>query len=275
MSSITTGSERGASETLLVERQDGVLIVTLNRPDRLNAIDGGIHDGLITICEELQSDRSIRAVLLRANGRSFCVGGDVDNFADAAADPPSTAIQMADIVKHAAHIVHAFLNVPQPVVAAVQGYAMGLGATLALLCDVVIAADDAQIADTHVSMGLVAGDGGALTFPLGISMGAAKYYLMTGERMSGSEAARLGLVFKAVPLSELQNEALAIARKFAALPPLAVQGTKSTLNRVVKARAALVLDHGLMLEAGTFLSEDHKEAVSAFMGKRQGAYNGR
>ncbi|MCY1374245.1 Carnitinyl-CoA dehydratase [compost metagenome] len=182
---------------------------------------------------------------------------------------------MALVTRSAGNLIERFLDVPQPIIAAVQGYAMGLGATLALLCDVVLIAEDAQIADTHVPIGLVAGDGGALAWPLGMPIGAAKYYLMTGERLSGSEAARLGLALKAVPATDLHDQALQMAERMAALPPLALQGTKRALNQILRHRSQLVTDVGLQLEAATFLSADHKEASSAFVEKRQPVFHGR
>ncbi len=152
---------------------------------------------------------------------------------------------------------------------------MGLGATIALFCDVVVAAEDAQFADTHVSIGLVAGDGGAVAWPLAMPLGAARYYLMTGDRVSGTEAARLGLALRAVPAGDLLDEATAIARRLADAAPLAVQGTKATVNKIVKERLNLLIDLGLALEGGTFVSDDHKEAAAAFVEKRKPTFRGR
>jgi enoyl-CoA hydratase len=270
-----TEADQGRYKGLLIERSGALLILTLNRPERLNAVGDDMHIGLETVLGELRHDSSVRAVLLRAAGRSFCTGGDVKSFAAGAVEPPNPAQRYETVRRSAAALVQAFLNVPQPMVAAVQGHALGLGATIALMCDVVIAADNAQIADTHVPIGVTAGDGGAVAWPLSMSMGAAKYYLLTGERLSGTEAARLGLVLKSVPEAQLQAQALAVASRLAALAPLAVQGTKATLNRLVRHRAELMLEHGLMLESANFLSDDHKEAVSAFMEKRTGFYHGR
>ncbi|WP_274631143.1 enoyl-CoA hydratase/isomerase family protein [Arvimicrobium flavum] len=264
-------------ETILASQADGVLTLTLNRPDSLNAVGGDMHVGLEHIFREVAGDKSVRAVLLTGAGRAFCVGGDVKGFA-AKPEPqatPSPGQRVFDFPTSPLSLVNAMLDVPQPTVCALQGYAMGLGATIALLCDVVLAADDAQIADTHVPVGLVAGDGGALLWPLNMSFASAKYYLMTGERISGQEAARVGLVHRSVAADRLREEAELVARKLASLPPLAVQGTKKTLNRIAKARSAEVMETGLLYEAATFLSEDHREAIAAFAEKRPGAYSGR
>ncbi|WP_433217486.1 enoyl-CoA hydratase/isomerase family protein [Microtetraspora malaysiensis] len=262
--------------TLLVDVDDGLATISLNRPDRLNAIGGGLERELAEALREVAARRDVRAVLLRGEGRAFCVGGDVKEMAVHAEDEegPSAGQQVYQLL-HGRDILETILSVPQPIVAAVHGYAMGLGATIALFCDVVIAAEDAQFADTHVAVGLVAGDGGAVAWPLAMPLGAARYYLMTGDRLDGAEAARLGLALRAVPAEDLPAEATAVARRLAAAAPLAVQGTKATVNKIVRERMNLVLDFGLALEGGTFVSDDHKEAAAAFVAKRAPVFRGR
>ncbi|WP_405148239.1 enoyl-CoA hydratase/isomerase family protein [Sphaerisporangium sp. NBC_01403] len=263
-------------KTLLVSRDDGLATIALNRPERLNAIGGGLEEELGRALAEVADDPAVRAVLLRGEGRAFCAGGDVKDMAGRAAGEiaPSPAQQVYQLL-HGRRILETILSVPQPIVAAVHGYAMGLGATIALFCDVVVAAEDAQFADTHVSIGLVAGDGGAVAWPLAMPLGAARYYLMTGDRVSGTEAARLGLALRAVPAGDLLDEATMIARRLADAAPLAVQGTKATVNKIVKERLNLLIDLGLALEGGTFVSDDHKEAAAAFVEKRKPTFRGR
>ncbi|MFG1878177.1 enoyl-CoA hydratase/isomerase family protein [Sphaerisporangium sp. NPDC049003] len=263
-------------KTLLVSRDDGLATIALNRPERLNAIGGGLEEELGRALAEVADDPAVRAVLLRGEGRAFCAGGDVKDMAGRAEDEiaPSAGQQVYEILR-GRRILETILSVPQPIVAAVHGYAMGLGATIALFCDVVVAAEDAQFADTHVSIGLVAGDGGAVVWPLAMPLGAARYYLMTGDRVSGTEAARLGLALRAVPAGDLLDEATAIARRLADAAPLAVQGTKATVNKIVKERLNLLIDLGLALEGGTFVSDDHKEAAAAFVERRKPTFRGR
>ena len=264
-------------DKVVLARQEGrLLIVTLNRPERLNAVGDGMHEQLTEILHEASADKSVGAILLRGEGRAFCVGGDVKDFAARPSfeEGPSPA-QVAVNTVHGAEILHTILSVPQPIIAAVHGFAMGLGATIALFSDIVIAAEDATIADTHVLVGLVAGDGGAVMFPLLAGLSAARYYLLTGERISGAEAARLGLVFKAVPAEELMATASAVGEKLANGAPLAVQWTKAVLNRLVKAQMTEVLETGLLYEGATFVSEDHREASQAFVEKRPPVFRGR
>lgn len=259
-------------------RHGDVLVLALNRPESRNAINGELSRDLHEAFRRVATDASVRAILIRGEGKSFCVGGDVKMFAEAAevdqADLPSPAAKAIGTLG-GTELVDLLLAIPQPTVAAVQGHAMGLGATIALFCDVVVAATDAQIADTHVNIGLVAGDGGAVAWPLGMPFGAAKWYLMTGDRLTGVEAERLGLVFKAVPEAELFDEGLRAASRLAEMPPMAVQGTKATLNRILRHRMDLTLDFGLLYEGATFLSEDHIEASTAFVEKRKPVFKGR
>ncbi|MET0274254.1 MAG: enoyl-CoA hydratase/isomerase family protein [Phenylobacterium sp.] len=260
----------------VLARLDGhVLTVSLNRPDRRNAINGDIHTGLRQIIDLAAIDDDVRAILLRGEGKAFCAGGDVGTMEGSGTkETPSPALRVRETLD-AARMVEMILSIPQPTVCALHGFAMGLGATIALLCDVVVMAEDAVVADTHVNIGLVAGDGGAVIWPLLASLGAVKWYLMTGERITGVEAARLGLVLKAVPAAELEAEAQKLATRLAQVAPLAAKGTKETLNRVIRDRMHLLLDTGLLLEGATMVSEDHTEAAQAFLAKRPAVFKGR
>src|SRR5581483_2923957 len=189
-----------------VERDGKLLTATLNRPDRLNAVDVTV-DGEIGLHEELEDlfaliarDSSVGAVLLTGAGRAFSAGGDVKQMQISTAGAGGAPAAALD---EARRVMVNLLQIDQPIIAAVNGPAMGLGATLALACDVVIMSEEAYIADTHVSVGLVAGDGGAVLWPLLLPINRAKYYLMTGERIPGPEAERIGLVNKTVPADQL------------------------------------------------------------------------
>jgi enoyl-CoA hydratase len=176
---------------------------------------------------------------------------------------------------HGWHLVYGLLAVEKPLVAMVNGPAVGLGATIALLCDAVIISEDARIGDRHVNVGLVAGDGGAVIWPLIIGVMKAKELLMTGDLINGAEAARLGLVTRAVPATDLRQETMTYAKKLAALPPYAVRATKQAVNRYVRWMANELLDTSLAWEHLSMAMEDHREAVAAFVEKRQGVYKGR
>ncbi|MFF5289562.1 enoyl-CoA hydratase/isomerase family protein [Paractinoplanes globisporus] len=264
-------------QTLVVEQQDRLLTVTMNRPESLNAVGGGMHEELEEFFHRVRFDNSVGAILLRGAGRAFSSGGDVKGMAATAQGgaEPNLGERAGGMLQGAKNIIASMLDVEQPIVSAVQGYAMGLGATLALCADVCIAAEDAILADTHVSIGLVAGDGGALIWPMLLPINTAKYYLMTGERITGKEAERLGLVLRAVPKENLAEESLAVAWKLANGPSLAIRWTKTSVNKILRERLNLLLDTSLLLEFSSMLTADHKEATAAFVERREPKFTGR
>jgi enoyl-CoA hydratase/carnithine racemase len=252
------------------ERLGDVLKVTLANPrNELNAVDGEMHDELRRLFEELKTERAARAVLLTGSGRAFSAGGDFNWM---------TSVDTAglyELRREGKQIVWNLLDVELPVVAAVNGPAIGLGATLALLCDVIYMADTATVADPHVRVGIVAGDGGAVIWPLALGPAVAKRYLMTGDSMSAADAERLGLVNAVVPADELEEKALAFAQRLATGAPLAVRYTKLAVNQLVKQALATAFDYSTALELVTFVSADHKEALQAIREKRKARFEGR
>lgn len=253
-------------QTITLSREGPVLVTTLNRPDSLNAVDPTMHGELPYAFRAADRDPASNAVVLTGAGRAFCAGGDVKRMATG---EPSTMIHSAAGVRGEAHdIVESLLSIEKPIVAMVNGPAVGLGATIALLCDVIVAAEDAKIGDTHVNVGLVAGDGGAIIWPSLIGVARAKEYLMTGRLLTGKEAADLGLVNRAVPLEDLRAYVMELANELAAKAPYAVRATKAAVNRILKQRVLELLDVSLAWEQLSMAMPDHREASSAFMEKR-------
>jgi len=259
-------------ETLRVETSDLVTTITLARPDLLNRFDalqeGEFLEALLTVAR----DPDTRAVVLLAEGRAFSAGGDFDLMLTVQADPHARQ----RLLDGARRLGTALLALPQPLVAGVQGAAIGLGATVALAADAVVASRNAVLADTHVAVGLVAGDGGALYWPQSAGMLRARRHLLTGDPLSAEQAHSYGLVTDLVDSPEdVAATSQAIASRIAALPPLAVQGTKRALNQLTRANAGLVGETALIAEGVTLASEDLVEAISAFREKRPGSYRGR
>lgn len=265
-------------ELLEITQENKLLVVSLNRPDALNAINGPMHDELQQLFPLVSKDTSVGAVLLRGNGRAFCAGGDVKWMAGAASGEEENfgPVEKAKtLLADGRNIVDSLINLRQPLVCAVQGYAMGLGATLALCSDMVIAAEDAVFGDSHISIGMVPADGGTLLWPLLLPLNTAKYYLMTGKRLSGTEALRLGLIQETAPAAELDAAAHTLANSLADGPTLALEFTKSALNKITRERANFLLETSLLMEAVTMSSADHAEATRAFVEKRPPRYTGR
>lgn len=247
-----------------------VLRVTLANPrNELNAVDGEMHAELVRLFEELKSEKTARAVVFTGSGRAFSAGGD---FRWMSSVKPEN---LYDMRREGKQIVWNLLDVELPLVAAINGPAIGLGATLALLCDVIFMADSATIADPHVRVGIVAGDGGAAIWPLALGPALAKRYLMTGDSLSAAEAERLGLINSCVPAQQLQDEALAFAQRLADGAPLAIRYTKMAVNQLVKQALTNAFDYSMALELVTFVSADHKEALQALGEKRKPKFEGR
>lgn len=252
-------------------RDGDVLVVTIDHPrSEINAVDHDLHADLTALFPRLQAERDARAVLLTGRGRAFSAGGDFSWFPSL--QDPST---LGELRLDAKTMIWDLLDVHLPIVAAVNGHAMGLGASLALLCDVVFVAESARIGDPHVSVGLVAGDGGTIAWPLALGPMLAKRFLLTGDPVSATEAVQFGLAHRAVADDDLHTEAMAFARRLAAGAPLAVQFTKQAINAWIKATAAVPFDLAQALEITTFHSDDHREAVAAMTDKRTPRFEGR
>lgn len=253
------------------EREGHVLVVTLDHPDSdLNAVDEALHHDLTRLFARLKAEREARAVVLTGAGRAFSAGGDFAWFPQ---------LQDAERLEHlrldARTMIFDLLDVHLPVVAAVNGAAMGLGASIALLADTTLMADTAVIGDPHVRVGLVAGDGGTVAWPLVLGPMLAKRFLLTGDPVDADEAQRLGLAAAVHPADRLREEAVAFAERLAAQPPLAVQYTKQAVNGWIKSVSLGAFEHANALEIATFRSADHVEAVAALREKRSPRFEGR
>lgn len=257
--------------TIDLERDGDVLVVTIDNPSSpINAVDGALHEDLAALFPRLQAERDARAVLLTGRGAAFSAGGDFTWF-PTLQDP----VALEHLRLDAKTMIWDLLDVHLPIVAAVNGHAMGLGASIALLTDVVFMANSATIGDPHVKVGLVAGDGGTIAWPLALGPMLAKRFLMTGDPVTAEEAVRLGLAHRAVPVDELHAEALAFAHRLAEGAPLAVQFTKQAVNAWIKTTAGPAFDLAQAYEITTFRSEDHQEALAALGERRPPHFRGR
>lgn len=256
---------------LSVRNEDRILTITLDRPEQLNAVNTALHAELARIFVDARHDPEADVVVLTGNGRAFSAGGDLDWMDHAIENPES----FEEVGREAKELVFNQLDLDKPLICRMNGHAIGLGASLACLCDIVIAADTAKIGDPHVSVGLVAGDGGALIWPQLCGYAKARYYLFTGEAMSAAEAERIGLITKVVPAADLDAEVYGLARRIAKGPLKAIRWTKITTNLPLKAIFHSHFDTGIAYELMSNLTADHREAVSAFRDKREPVFTGR
>lgn len=257
--------------TLRCERLGPVLRVTIDHPSSaLNAVDHALHTDLTRLFALLRRESEARAVVLTGRGAAFSAGGDFNWFPQLQ-DPE----RMEALRRDAKQLIWDLLDVEIPIVAAVNGHAMGLGASIALLCDVIFMADTATIGDPHVRVGLVAGDGGVAIWPLAVGPARAKEYLLTGDPLRADEAERIGLINRVVPAAELADKAFAFAERLAAGAPLAVRYTKLAVNKLLKDAVNIAFDTSTALELVTFRSADHQEALAALREKRPPRFQGR
>lgn len=259
-------------ETMKVAREGAVATLTLTRPDQMNRFDVPQHAEFVEALRFLRRHGDgVRVVILAAQGKAFSAGGDVGTVREMANDPAARAKAVAEGLE----LMNELLTFPLPIITAIQGAAMGLGANIAFATDMVVASRQARLADPHVKIGLVAGDGGAAVWPISAGLLRAKRHLLTGDPITAEEGYAFGLVTDLVDTpEEVLPRAQELADKVAALPPLAVQGTKAALNRLLGQRAGEVLELSLQLEAMTMTSHDFVEAATAFIEKRPGVYTG-
>jgi enoyl-CoA hydratase/carnithine racemase len=246
-----------------VEADGPVRIVRLTRPEQLNAVNDDLHAALTDVFPLLSADEDARVAVITGEGRAFSAGGDFDLLDRMAND---RALRQR-VIAEGRHLVVNMIRCRVPVVAAVNGPAVGLGCSVIALSDVVYMAESAYLSDPHVTVGLVAADGGPLTWPLHTSLLLAKEYAFTGERISAARAAEIGLANHVCPDGEVFDAALAAAHKIAALPRQAVEATKRVLNLHVERAVLATIDFAMASETESFDTPELRANVDRFLGR--------
>jgi enoyl-CoA hydratase len=253
---------------ILVERRaDGILCITLNRPDKLNAADAAMHQAFAEIWPMIDRDPDVRVAVITGAGRAFSAGGDLTRVENTFGNYDD----IVAILDEARDIVYNILHCSKPIISAINGVAVGAGVVVALLSDISIMAENARLGDGHIRMGVAAGDHGAILWPLLCGMAKAKYYLMTGEMITGREAERIGLVSLCVPDDQVLVKAMEVATRLATGPRDATKFTKRALNQWLL-QAGPIFDHSLALEMMGFFSKDLLAGVEGLRNKRPGRF---
>lgn len=247
----------------LTRRDNGVLLITLNRPEKYNAADEGMHAELARIWRDVAADPDVRVAVITGAGKAFSAGGDLAMVERMAGDYDRVSHMLTEM----SDLVYNMINCDKPIVSAINGVAVGAGAVVALLADVAIVAEDARIGDGHVKLGVAAGDHAAIIWPLLAGMAKARYYLLTGEMITGTEAERIGLAAKALPREDVLPEALRVAEVLATGAQQAIRLTKRSLNNWLR-NAGPIFDQSAAYEMLTFLGPDVVEGYTALREKR-------
>ncbi len=258
-----------AYETIVVEIEEGIATLTLNRPAVLNALNDQVFNELAEAASTLSADPSVRVVIITGGVKVFAAGADIGQMASA------TAVDVTTSDKPSHRAFHLIENMPKPVIAAIAGYALGGGCELTLVADVRIAADNAQFGLPEIKLGILPGAGGTQRLPRLIGAGRAKELIFSGDFITAEEALRIGLVNKVVPADQLFSEAKKMAKRFADRGAVALRLAKATVNEGLR----MDLEAGLQYEhqcfSLLFATEDQKEGMKAFLEKRPAKFQGR
>lgn len=254
----------GSYQHITVQKEQGVALLTLNRPESYNATNFVLHNELSRIWLDIAQDPEVRVALVTGAGRAFSAGGDFDMIQDQIGNPQV----VSRIMKEAGDLVYNMINCEKPIVSAINGAAVGAGLAAALLADISIASERARLGDGHVRLGVAAGDHACIVWPLLCGMAKAKYYLLTGEMIDAREAERIGLVSMVVPEDELMPAAMRVAQGLANGAQPAIRWTKRALNQWLRMAGVTSFDYSLAVEMLGFLGDDVREGLPAVREKR-------
>lgn len=258
-------------QALNIQRDGRILTITVNRPEAKNAINQALHDEFSRIFDDVDRDEEVDVVILAGSGGAFCAGGDLKWLLTMHGDPAATSIGIRKDRK----IQNSILDLEKPIIAKVDGPAIGLGCSLALFCDFVYASEHSIFADPHVSVGLVAGDGGAVMWPQLIGYARARRYLLTGDPITAPEAADMGLITGSVPADELDQTVEKMANRLSRGATHSIKWTKASINAGLKVTANAIIDRAAAYENVSQLLDDHKIALEAFQNKEKPVFTGR
>ena len=250
-------------QELKVTKINRILTISINRPEDMNAVNEQLHGEFSTIFIDAEYDDDIDIVILTGSGKAFCAGGDLKWLLGIHGDPVATSYH----ISHDRKIQNAMLDMEKPIIAKVNGPAIGLGCSLALFCDFIYATPRSKFADPHVSVGLVAGDGGCVMWPQLIGYARAKKFLLTGEIMLANDALEMGLITEVVNEDKIDEEVQELAEKLRDGAKYAIRWTKTSINAGLKVIANSIIDRAAAFENVTQLIEDHKIALQAFSDK--------
>jgi len=263
------------SEAVLYEQQDGVVTLTLNQPDTRNALSTEIIEALLSHVERINADLGVGCVLLTGAGKAFCSGGNLKKIGERAAQLPTPAEVRLGYRHGVQRLPLALYDLEAPLIAAVNGPAVGVGCDLAAMCDIRLAGASARFAESFLRVGLVSGDGGAWFLPRAVGLARACEMTFTGDFVEAGQALAMGLVSRVIEDAQLMDEARAMALRIAAQPRQALRLSKRLIRDSQRTDLAASLEMAASMQALAQHTDDHREAMAALAGKRAPVFNGR
>jgi enoyl-CoA hydratase/carnithine racemase len=262
-------------ETVLYEKKANIAIITLNRPDKLNALNSKMNKDLKYALKEAKQDEEIRAIVLTGAGRGFCSGADISDFAGGVTLSDFKKITEQGILPETIITPYDFIELPKPIIAAVNGVAVGFGMNVLLNCDIIYASEEATFGEFFVRLALIPDMNGSLLLPMLLGIHKAKELIFTGERFDANEALRIGLTNKILPAEKLLPAAIELANKLADGPPLALSTSKKFIHEGFKKIFDEMILKEVQYQAKLYASKDHREAVKAYLQKRKPNFIGK
>ncbi len=262
-------------QDIIYTKEGGIATITLNRPDIMNVFIPGISEGIYKAVEDATKDNEVRVLVITGTGRAFCAGADVKAMAEDARQPSSAEGKRAALSQRQQLSIRLLQGCGKPVIAAINGVAVGGGVDLALGCDIRIASDRARFAEAYVRRGLIPLDGGTFFLPRLVGIDRACQLIWTGDMIDAKEAERIGLVTMVVPHEELESATRELAEKIAKGPPLAIQSAKRAIYEGLATDLKSNLEYVTSATKELVETEDHKEGARAFVEKREPVFKGR
>lgn len=266
-------------ETIILQKKDNIATLTLNRPERLNAISPQMTEELVSALGDVDDDDEVRVLVITGAGRGFCSGADVGGMAGGT-QRGSGSLRGAEEIRQglrrsAGRVIPRLQKMKNPTIAMVNGAAVGAGCDLAFACDLRTGSENTRFMNAFIRIGLFPGWGGTWLYPRVMGLGKALEYLYTGDFIEAKDAEKLGVLNRLVPADELEKETMALAQKIANGPPIAMKLTKLQVYEGLNMDLETALQMAAACETITLTSEDHREGVTAFREKRQAKYQGR
>ena len=260
------------SDIILVDISENIATVTLNRPEKLNALSGEMMEGLVPVIEGLAEEKEVRCVVVTGAGRGFCAGGDIAGMASGETLPNENPVARLRRLEETSRLLH---EMPKPTIAMVNGPAAGAGLSIALACDIRIAGESARFGTAFVRIGFSGDYGGTWMLQRLVGPAKARELYFTGDLIDAREAERIGMVNRVVPDDELGRETRSLAERIAKGPPIALARMKQNMNLGLASDFSTLLDaeaEGMIM---TGMTQDNREAVKAFLEKRPATFHGR